>query len=87
MLTVASGLPPLDPDGYLLRLEDWSADVAHRLADDEGITLTDAHWEVLEVLRAFHERYELSPDNRALVRATRAAKDAGDLRAGCCNGG
>lgn len=68
-----SALPPLDRDGYLAALEDWSPEVAALLAADEGIELTDAHWEIIEVLRAFHARYELSPDNRALVKATRQA--------------
>jgi tRNA 2-thiouridine synthesizing protein E len=66
-------LPALDKDGYLARLEDWSPVVAARLAADEGIELGAAHWEIVEVLRAFHARYELAPDNRALVKAVRAA--------------
>jgi tRNA 2-thiouridine synthesizing protein E len=31
---------------------------------------------VIEVLRAFHARYELSPNNRALVKAVRQALGA-----------
>ncbi|MEE4301722.1 MAG: TusE/DsrC/DsvC family sulfur relay protein [Pseudomonadales bacterium] len=66
-------LPPLDKDGYLAALEDWSPAVAELLAVEEGIELGAEHWEIIELLRAFHARYELSPDNRALVKATRQA--------------
>lgn len=68
-----SDLPPLDGDGYLADLASWSPAVAERLAADEGIELGPEHWEILELLRSFHARYELSPDNRALVQATRRA--------------
>jgi len=66
-------LPPLDRDGNLANLADWTEPVARTLAEREGIDLGPEHWEVIEVLRAFHARFELSPDNRALVRAVRAA--------------
>ena len=68
-----TALPPLDRDGYLAELGDWSREVAEQLAADEGIELGPEHWEIVEVLRAFHARYELSPDNRALVKATKQA--------------
>lgn len=68
-----STLPPLDKDGYLAVLADWSPAVAELLAADEGIELGAEHWEIIELLRTFHARYELSPDNRALVKATRQA--------------
>lgn len=58
----------LDKDGYLVRLEDWSEPVAMQLAGQEDIKLTDAHWEILLLLRAFHARRGLSPVNRVLVK-------------------
>lgn len=57
-----------DKEGYLTRLEDWSPEVAERLAQQEGITLTPEHWEVLEALRAFYREFELSPAMRPLVK-------------------
>ncbi len=66
-------LPPLDRDGNLANLADWNENVAQTLAEREGIELCAEHWEVIEVLRAFHARFELSPDNRALVKAVRTA--------------
>lgn len=57
-----------DPNGYLLRLEDWSEDVAHRLAAEESIELTEAHWQVVNFLRNYYKDYGLSPNVRTLVK-------------------
>ena len=37
----------------------------------EGIVLTEAHWEVIELLREYYRRFEASPANRALVKFAR----------------
>ena len=36
-------------------VENWDRKVAATLAKDEGIELTDAHWEVVSYLRHFYE--------------------------------
>ena len=59
----------LDPEGYLVKLEEWSPAVADALAGEEGITLSEEHWEVIDVLRDFYRRYELAPAMRPLVKA------------------
>lgn len=59
----------LDPEGYLVDLDQWSPRVAEALADEEGMTLDAEHWEVLEVLREFYARYEMAPAMRPLVKA------------------
>lgn len=59
----------LDDEGYLLKLEDWHPEVAEFLAVEEHIQLTDAHWEVIEVIRNFYQTFELSPAMRPLVKA------------------
>ena len=58
----------LDKEGFLKNLSDWSPAVAEKLADNEGIQLTDAHWEILHLLRDFHQQYEMSPAMRALIK-------------------
>lgn len=58
----------LDKDGYLRDLEDWSPEVADKLAATVSITLNEAHWEVLDVLREFYQRTGLSPAMRPLVK-------------------
>ncbi|XKE47364.1 TusE/DsrC/DsvC family sulfur relay protein [Halomonas organivorans] len=68
-LTVAGVQIGLDPEGYLVDLDQWSPAVAEALAEEEGVTLTAEHWEVLEVLRDFYARYEMAPAMRPLVKA------------------
>lgn len=58
----------LDKDGYLLDLQDWSTDVAAALAERESLQLGDEHWEVLNLLRAFYDEFQLSPANRPLIK-------------------
>ncbi|MBJ9976504.1 TusE/DsrC/DsvC family sulfur relay protein [Pseudomonas sp. S75] len=69
-LTVAHRSIALDKDGFLLDLQDWSADVAKALAMREGMDLTPDHWEVLEALRQFYAEYQLSPATRPLIKYT-----------------
>ncbi len=58
----------LDKEGYLEDLADWTPEVAGILARRENISLTPAHWEVIDLLREFHAEHGLSPMMRVLVR-------------------
>lgn len=58
----------LDQDGYLSDHNQWNRDVAEQLAALEGITLTPAHWEVIDALRAFYQQYQLAPSQRPFVK-------------------
>ncbi|WP_372611764.1 TusE/DsrC/DsvC family sulfur relay protein [Halomonas sp.] len=70
----------LDPEGHLVDLNDWSPAIAEVLAQEEGLTLTEAHWEVIEVLRSFYARYEMAPAMRPLVKAVALALGADKAR-------
>lgn len=52
----------------MLTPTDWTADIANDLAINEGITLTEAHWDVLHSIRRFYDTYETSPSMRLLCR-------------------
>lgn len=58
----------LDKDGYLVHLCDWSEPAALAMAEEAGIQLTDAHWEILRLLQQFHREFEHSPAMRILVK-------------------
>lgn len=58
----------LDKDGFLQSLADWSPEAACVLAQHEQLELTDEHWEILDLLRAFYSEFQLSPANRPLVK-------------------
>lgn len=57
-----------DRDGFLQDHTQWTPQVAELLASDEQIALTDAHWELIHLIRAFYQQYERSPAMRPLVR-------------------
>ncbi|WP_323814523.1 TusE/DsrC/DsvC family sulfur relay protein [Cellvibrio sp. NN19] len=60
----------LDQDGYLSNLNDWSESVAEALAEQENISLSAEHWEIIRLLQEFYKEFELSPAMRALVKYT-----------------
>lgn len=68
IITVDNKTIELDEEGYLVNLQDWSPAVAQKLAELEAITLTETHWQILELLRQFYTQYELSPANRPLIK-------------------
>ena len=60
-----------DKEGYLLDLSEWNADVACKIAKANGVRLTDSHWEIIELLRDFYARHDISPPMRPLVKRVR----------------
>lgn len=61
-------LPPLDKEGYLIDLNDWTAAVAEQLANAENVSLSPAHWQIIDLLRAFYAQTDTAPAMRALVK-------------------
>ena len=58
----------VDEDGYLVNLDDWSKEIAAHLASQDNITLTDAHWEIINFLRKYYEQYQIAPMIKILVK-------------------
>ena len=58
-----------DEEGYLLTLADWTPEAAAHLAEEEKVTLTDNHWEVLNFLREYYMEYQIAPAVRVLTKA------------------
>ncbi|MEH6628677.1 MAG: TusE/DsrC/DsvC family sulfur relay protein [Motiliproteus sp.] len=65
--------PPvsLDVEGYLKNMDDWSDEIAYYLAQQEHIQLTEEHWEIICLLRAFYSEFAISPAMRILVKQVR----------------
>ncbi|MFK7976358.1 MAG: TusE/DsrC/DsvC family sulfur relay protein [Halioglobus sp.] len=57
-----------DKEGFLRDLSDWSPEVASSIANAEGIELTAAHWEIIELLRQYYQEFDSSPAMRPLVK-------------------
>jgi len=70
-LKIGDRLIALDKEGYLQHLSDWDETVAEALAQRDQIELTPAHWEIIHLLRDFHQRFEHSPPMRILVKSVK----------------
>ncbi|TKB49191.1 TusE/DsrC/DsvC family sulfur relay protein [Ferrimonas aestuarii] len=58
-----------DKQGYLLDAKQWQPEMAPILAQEEGIELSDNHWEVVNFVRDFYLEFNTSPAIRVLVKA------------------
>lgn len=56
-----------DDEGYLIEA-DFSEAAAKALADAEGITLGDAHWQVIQYLRDSYREHGHSPNFRTMLK-------------------
>lgn len=56
--------------GFLENIEDWSEAVASAIAVEEGIILTDRHWDLIKYLRdEFLNNAGNQPNTRNIVKA------------------
>ncbi|WP_455209203.1 TusE/DsrC/DsvC family sulfur relay protein [Kaarinaea lacus] len=59
-----------DANGYLTNVEDWNEDVAKAMAENEGISLTQKHWDLLNYLRdEYINNGGNQPNTRNIVKA------------------
>lgn len=66
-LEIGDRIIPVDKEGYLVSLQDWDENVATVIANEEDISLGPSHWEIINLIRIFYSRHQMSPANRALV--------------------
>lgn len=57
-------------NGYLVNHEDWSEDLAKTLAENEGLELTERHWDLMNFLRdEYINNAGNQPNTRNIVKA------------------
>ncbi len=56
--TIAGQSIDVNDEGYMTDPSQWSKEIATEMAKEEGIELTDKHFEVLEFLRNANEKGE-----------------------------
>jgi tRNA 2-thiouridine synthesizing protein E len=61
-----------DPQGYLLNLSDWSEDLASALAEKDDLKLTETHWEIINMIRAYYQEHSTAPAMRALIKLAKS---------------
>jgi TusE/DsrC/DsvC family sulfur relay protein len=55
-------------EGYLKHPEDWSEEVARYLSERDNVTLTDSHWEVINLVRRYFREFGITPNLRTLQK-------------------
>ena len=67
-----------DPEGYILNLEQWTEAFAFALAEQEGLILTDEHWQVIQFIRDYYDDHDVQAQVRDMVMHFR--KEWGPIR-------
>lgn len=57
-----------DTEGFLANPDEWSEQLAVKMATDDGIELSADHWEAIHILREYYAQYAIAPPIRILVR-------------------
>lgn len=58
-----------DANGYLVNADDWNEEVAATIAANEGIELTDKHWDVIYYLREeYYQNGGNQPNTRSICK-------------------
>ena len=61
---------PTTVSGFLENIEDWSEAIASQMAEQEGIIITDRHWDLINYLRdEFLNNAGNQPNTRNIVKA------------------
>ena len=58
----------VDEEGYLQDWQVWTEGIANEMAKQDGLALTDAHWEVIRFLRSYFEKYQIAPMIKILTK-------------------
>ena len=58
----------VDEEGYLQDWQVWKEGLAGEMAKQDGLALTDAHWEVIRFLRNYFEKYQIAPMIKILTK-------------------
>lgn len=58
----------LDQEGYIQDMDAWSEDFARALAAEEGLLLTEEHWEVIHFIRDQYAERHVQPQVRDMIK-------------------
>jgi tRNA 2-thiouridine synthesizing protein E len=72
----------IDEDGYLVDWQQWSEGLAAQMAKEDGLDLSDAHWEVIKFLREYFEKFQIAPMIKILTKelAKKYGKEKGNTK-------
>jgi tRNA 2-thiouridine synthesizing protein E len=56
-----------DAEGYIKNLAEWSEAFAVARAKEEGLELTDEHWQVIRYLRDYYQEHGVQAQVRVMI--------------------
>jgi dissimilatory sulfite reductase related protein len=59
-----------DDEGYMADWTQWNEDIAHAIAAEEDIELTERHWVVINFARAVYAEKDDGPTLRQITKQT-----------------
>ncbi len=60
----------VDDEGYLIDPKQWTREIAIAFAQELGITLTEAHWKVIDFIRKDGAEAGAAPNIRRITKVT-----------------
>jgi tRNA 2-thiouridine synthesizing protein E len=81
-LEVAGKQFEVDEEGYLMDWAQWNEDVGSAMAKEDGLELSEAHWDVIRFLREYFEKYQIAPMIKILTKeiAKKYGKEKGNTK-------
>lgn len=58
-----------DSEGYLKKHQDWNILIAEIIAHKENISLTSEHWKIINFIRTFYLKFNITPSMRMLTKS------------------
>ncbi len=55
---IANKMIAVNDEGYLTDFSQWTKEIAEELAKEQGIVLTDKHWEVIDYVQDKYKKEE-----------------------------
>jgi len=67
-VTVGDQRIATDQEGYIQNMDDWSEAYVEALAAQEGLALTDEHWQVIRFIRDHMASHQVQPQVRDMIK-------------------
>jgi tRNA 2-thiouridine synthesizing protein E len=58
----------VDEEGYLMDWSVWKEGMANIMAKEDGLELSEEHWDVIKFLREYFEKYQIAPMIKILTK-------------------
>ena len=72
----------VDDEGYIQDMSKWTPDLAEFLAKQDGVELTETHWELINWIREYFTENQVCPAVRLVAKKTADVCQLGNVKEG-----